>query len=237
MMKRNLLNQCKHFTLIELLVVIAIIAILASMLLPALSKAREKARTISCAANLKQIGLGGTMYQNDWEGFVTYSGNDTNLRGWCPQLASYCGGSNDSSNGWIASGVKAYHCPSSTKAPIGPGWTFMRYGLGNTYAQNRSLDVFYFKDKKVTENGAGRKISDIRQPSRAFYISEGSASLSPTSYISYEFASTWFGYPHGNGLNTLYLDGHVQYATKAAFTEIRKISVWSKQNYPFWSHY
>lgn len=129
------------FTLIELLVVIAIIAILASILLPALQNARETANEIACANNCKQIIIAANIYSSDYDGSMPFLGPDSvwsnapqgsdleyALSNYTGQVAKYPGADTDD---WATGGI--FICPTSDLSVLDKGW-------GTKYKSSRTPD-------------------------------------------------------------------------------------------------
>ena len=212
----------KHrFTLIELLVVIAIIAILAAMLLPALSAARERARNASCTTKLKQVGAADLMYANDNKDSIPIGwggGNGTLLVGtngdrlsenpvtWSnvPQglllKGGYLGG-DEAKNSSVKIDVldKYFRCPSDTKFygvahSYGAGWIKISYKA--THYQRQNADGWF--PQKSDNSVAYCEIVGTDDPGT---VSAGDAMVALNS------ASDMI---HPATLNLLYLGGHVK---------------------------
>jgi len=121
----------KAFTLIELLVVIAIIAILAAILFPVFAKVREKARTISCLSNMKQMGLAFTQYNQDNDEKNPNGINNfyPGGNGWAGQLYPY------------VKSEKVYFCPDETSTQ-GSSYTSYAYNSNNTAPTGSTVDSY-----------------------------------------------------------------------------------------------
>lgn len=212
----------KGFTLIELLVTISIITVLAAILFPVFSRARENARRASCMSNLKQIGLGIMMYAQDYDDMLlrqTTCGPSTLETGKTTTNKSGCGGTDEFTHLWMHSlhpyvkNVQVFNCPSAEQVTVDAGTTTRSsrvytggYEAYISYGYNTNLP------NDIGDSQSTPPLAAIQNSSEIPIVADSELMKSDgTKRLSYVISNgTNVGVRHLGTFNMLFLDGHVK---------------------------